>query len=57
MIRVAKDLNSCYSHFDVHDFSKEVNEIKRSCSGKDNDMVSSEGVVLEVFKAINAGKI
>ena len=46
-------LNTFYSRFDIHDFSSEVNEIKHSCSVKDDEMEITEDAVLKVIKAIN----
>ena len=52
-----KDLHSFYTCFYKHDFSKGVNEIKRSCSAEDSNMDISEDTFLRVFKAISARKI
>ena len=53
----AEDLSTFYSRFDIHDFSSEVNEIKHSCSVKDDEIEITEDAVLKVFKAINVEKL
>ena len=53
----AEDFSTFYGHFDIHAFSSEVNEIKHSCSVKDDEIEITEDAVLKkMFKAINVRK-